>query len=83
MSWRPEGLPTPEELLKNHNLYDPAAAFSDRLKVNLAYDAMLKALRKTGEHYGKGRWTDDSTFCVETPGTVVFIPDGPKGSEGK
>ena len=74
--WRPDGWVIEGEPL------DPFIFSNDcnkKLIFSTGYeagaDAMLKALKKEGVHFEKDRWTDDSTFETEVPGTVVFIPD--------
>ena len=78
MSWRPEGW-IPKISFEEITHLKPSLVSMMTEKECKIYeagaDAMLEALKKDGVHFKKGEWTDDATFEVDNPGTVVFIPD--------
>lgn len=80
-SWRPEGWGNPypdgtEVVLTEKHLIQAMEYPQSNYEVyDAGADAMLDALRKTGEHR-ESKWVDD-TFGLHTEiaGTLVFIPD--------
>ena len=70
MSWRPENW---ADIRTNAGGIKTFSIEADFFEAGAG--AMLEALKKDGVHFEKGEWTDDATFEVDNPGTVVFIPD--------
>ena len=76
-SWRPKGWENPYERPVRSGVMWTAELLTANVidSYEAGADAILEALKDDGVHFETGEWTDDATFEVEEPGTVVFIPD--------
>ena len=74
MAYRPEGWEeTLREILDRFNV---TYMNSDECNlIEAGADVMLEGLKKEGDFYPKGKWTDDSTLETSVAGYVIFIPE--------